>query len=182
MLKLFLFVLPLGLDTFAVAAALGMRGLPPRQRLRVSILMSSFEMTMPIVGLLLGQALGHLVGGAADYVAIGVLALLGLWMIIHDEKDEGEKAAQLARGQGLVLLALGISISLDELAIGFTIGLLHLLLWLAIVLIGAQAFLFAQIGMRLGAQLNESLREHAEQLAGLALIGLAVLLTVEKVT
>jgi len=70
----------------------------------------------------------------------------------------------------------------DELAIGFTIGLLHLLLWLAIVLIGAQAFLFAQIGMRLGAQLNESLREHAEQLAGLALIGLAVLLTVDKVT
>ena len=35
---------------------------------------------------------------------------------------------------------------------------------------------------RLGAQLNESLREHAEQLAGLALIGLAVLLTVDKVT
>lgn len=135
---------------------------------------------MPIVGLFLGHALGSLVGGAADYVAISVLALLGLWMIVHEERDEGSKVAELAQGSALVLLALGISISLDELAIGFTIGLLHLSLWLAIVLIGAQAFLFAQIGMRLGARLNDTLRERAEQLAGLALIGLAILLAVEK--
>ena len=66
MLKLILFVLPLGLDTFAVSAALGIRGLPSRQRLRVSLLMSSFEMAMPVVGLLVGHALGHLVGDAAD--------------------------------------------------------------------------------------------------------------------
>ena len=182
MLKLILFVLPLGLDTFAVASALGMRALPSRQRLRISLLLSGFEMAMPIVGLLLGHALGRLVGGAADYVAIAVLALLGLWMILHEEEDEGGKVAEFARGSAFVLLALGISISLDELAIGFTIGLLHLSLWLAVVLIGAQAFLFAEIGMLLGARLNETLRERAEQGAGLALIGLAILVGVEKVT
>jgi len=178
--KLILFVLPLGLDTLAVAAALGMRGLPSRQRLRVSVLMSSFEMAMPVVGLLLGHALGRLVGRAADYVAIGLLALLGLWMLFYEEGDEYEKVAQLAGGQGLALLALGISISLDELAIGFTIGLLHLSLWAAVVLIGAQAFVFAQVGLRLGAHLNETLRERAEQVAGLTLLGLALLLIVEK--
>jgi manganese efflux pump family protein len=178
--KLILFVLPLGLDTLAVAAALGMRGLAPRQRLRVSLLMSSFEMAMPVVGLLLGRALGHLLGGAADYIAIGVLALLGLWTVVHKESDEGGRVAQLAGGQVLVLLTLGLSISLDELVVGFTIGLLHLSLWLAVVLIGAQAFLFTQIGLRLGARLSETLGGRAEQLAGLALLGLAVLLGVEK--
>ncbi len=180
MLKLILFVLPLGLDTFAVSAALGMRGLPPRARLRVSLLMSSFEMAMPVVGLLIGHALGRLVGNAADYVAIGVLALLGAWMLLHEDEAESDKVGQLVSGRGLVLLALGLSISLDELAIGFTIGLLHLSLWLAVVLIGAQAFLFAQVGLRLGARLNETMRERAEQLAGLALLGLAVLLGLEK--
>lgn len=177
-----MFVLPLGLDTFAVAAALGMRGLPHRERLRVSLLMSSFEMAMPVLGLLLGHALGNLVGSAADYLAIAVLALLGIWMIVHDEEDEGERLAQLAHGSTLVLLALGISISVDELAMGFTIGLLHLSLWLAVVLIGAQAFLVAQLGLRLGARLNETLRERAEQLAAVALLALAVLLSVEKLT
>jgi putative Mn2+ efflux pump MntP len=179
-LKLILFVLPLGLDTFAVSAALGMRGLPARKRLRVSLLMSGFEMAMPVVGLLLGRALGTLVGNTADYVAIGVLGLLGAWMLVHEDEDESEKVGQVASGQGLALLALGVSISLDELAIGFTIGLLHLALWLAIILIGTQAFVFAQVGLRLGAHLNETLRERAEQLAGLALVGLAVLLVVEK--
>jgi putative Mn2+ efflux pump MntP len=182
LLKLLLFVLPLGLDTFAISAALGMRGLPARQRLRVSLVLSGFEMAMPVVGLLLGRALGTLVGNAADYVAIAVLGLLGVWMLVHEDDDESEKVGQIASGQGLVLLALGISISLDELAIGFTIGLLHLSLWLAVALIGVQAFLFAQIGLRLGARLNETLRERAEQLAGLALLGLALLLVVERVT
>jgi manganese efflux pump family protein len=181
-LKLILFVFPLGLDTFAVSAALGMRGLPPRARLRVSLVMSGFEMAMPVVGLLLGHALGHLVGRAADYVAIAILALLGGWMLLHEEENEDEEVGRLASGRGLALLALGISISLDELAIGFTIGLLDISVWLALVLIGAQAFLFAQIGLRLGAHLNETLRERAEQLAGLALLGLALLLGAEKLT
>jgi manganese efflux pump family protein len=144
--------------------------------------MSSFEMAMPVLGLLLGHALGHFVGNAADYLAIAVLALLGSWMLLHEEEDESERVAQLTAGRGLVLIALGISISLDELAMGFTIGLLHLSLWRAIVLIGAQAFLFAQLGLRLGTRVNEILRKRAEQLAGVALLGLAALLAVETLT
>ncbi len=180
MLKLILFVLPLGLDTFAVSAALGTRGLPAQQRLRVSLVMSCFEMVMPIVGLLVGQAVGHVVGEAAAYVAVVALALLGTWMLVHDEEADSGNVDQFAGGHGLALLALGISISLDELAVGFTIGLLGLPLLLAVVLIGAQAFLFAQLGLRLGAHLNATLRERAEQLAGLALIGLALVIGLEK--
>ena len=118
---------------------------------------------------------------AGNYVAIAVLALLGAWMLLHEGDDESETVDRLAAGHGLAVLALGLSISLDELAIGFTIGLLHLSLWLAIALIGIQAFVFAQLGLRLGARLNESLRERAEQAAGLALLTLAVLLAVEKI-
>lgn len=178
--KLIPFIVPLGLDTFAVSAALGVRGLPARRRFRVSATMAAFEMAMPIVGLLLGRGLGRLVGSAADYVAIGVLAAVGAWMVFHDEDGEGEQVARLADGRGLVLLALALSVSLDELAIGFTIGLLHVSLWLAIVLIGAQAFLFSQLGLRLGSRLSDAFRERAERAAGLALLALALLLVVEK--
>jgi putative Mn2+ efflux pump MntP len=177
-LRLILLVLPLGLDTFAVSAALGLRGLPPRQRVRVSLVMAGFEAAMPILGLLLGRALGHLVGSAADYVAIGVLAAVGAWMVVQD--DDEEEVAGLADQHGLMLLALGLSVSLDELAIGFTIGLLHLSLRLAVVLIGAQAFLFSQLGLRLGSHLNEAFRERAERAAGVALLALASFLAIEK--
>jgi putative Mn2+ efflux pump MntP len=181
LLRLILFVLPLGLDTFAVSAALGMRGLPSRERLRVSSVMAGFEMAMPIAGLLIGDALGHAIGTSADYLAIVVLAILGIWMLVHDE-DDADAVDQIATGHGLPLIALGLSISLDELAMGFTIGLLHLSLWLAVLLIGAQAFLFSQIGLRLGSRISESLREGAERLAGLVLLGLALLLAVEQLS
>lgn len=181
MLRLILVVLPLGLDTFAVSVALGIRGLPERERLRVSLVLCGFEMATPVVGLLLGRALGQLVGSAATDVAIAVLAVVGLWMLLHEEAgDERERIGQLASGRGLALLALGISISLDELAVGLTIGLLHLVLWLAVLLIGLEAFVAGQLGLRLGARLNERVREGAETLAGIALLGLAGLLAAEQ--
>ena len=178
MLRLILLVVPLGLDTFAVSAALGMRQPPKGERLRISLVMTGFEMAMPLVGLALGRGLGAIVGDAADYIAIVVLASVGVWMVVQE--DEGEKAGQLAAGRGLVLIAIGISISLDELAIGFTIGLLQLSIWLAVVVIGIQAFVLSQLGLRLGTRISENARENTERLAGIALIGLAVLLGVER--
>jgi manganese efflux pump family protein len=178
--KLILFVLPLGLDTFAVSAALGLARLPKRQRLRVSLLMSGFEMAMPLVGLVIGHAIGHAIGMAADYVAAAALLALGVYLLLGDDEDDAAKVSRLASGSGLALLLLGMSISLDELAMGLTIGLLHLSITLAIILIGAQAFLVAQLGLRLGARLGERAREAAEKLAGAALIGLGVLVLMER--
>ena len=175
-------VAPLGLDTFAVSTALGLAGLPDRSRLRVSLLLSTFETAMPIVGLLLGHGLGSAVGNAADYLAIGLLAAVGVWMLVERNESEEERVASLGSAHGLAGLALGISVSLDELAVGLTIGLLGVNVWLAIVLIGVQAFLFAQLGLRLGARLGGHARERAERLAGCALIGIAAVLLVEEVT
>ena len=181
MLKLILFVFPLGLDTFAVSATLGLQGLPAKERLRASLVMSSFEMGMPVVGLLLGHGLGSAIGSVADYVAVAALAGLGLWMLISDEDGEAAKVSALSRRSGLALLALGISISLDELAMGFTIGLLHLSIVLAILLIGIQAFVVAQLGLRLGARIGKTARDWAERLAGITLLGLAILIAAEKI-
>lgn len=51
----------------------------------------------------------------------------------------------------------------------------------AVILIGAQAFLFARLGLRLGSRLNQAARESPEQSGGVALIALGVLILVETV-
>ena len=180
MAKLILFVFPLGLDTFAVAAALGLAGLPARERLKISSLMAAFELTMPIVGLLIGRGLGSAIGNSADYLAAAGLVALGAYQLVHEDGDEAESVAALTRNHGFALVGLGFSISLDELAVGFTIGLLHLSLPIAVALIGAQAFLFAQLGLRLGARIAEAARGGAEKLADLALVGIGALILAEK--
>ena len=174
-------MLPLGLDTFALATALGIAGLAPAQRLRVTALFTSFEMGMPLVGLLAGHAAGQLLGHLAEYVAIALLAALGVYMLWpKDEEAEELRVRRLTRAQGAAVVGLGLSISLDELAIGFTLGLLHQPLALVIVLIGLQALVMTLLGLRLGSRLGEAVREGAERLAGAVLLLLALVLAVEQ--
>lgn len=177
--KLLALILPLALDTFAVAAALGMVGAGPRQRLRISILFTAFEAGMPLVGLALGAPLGRALGGAADYVAIAVLCGFGLYTLLGRANEE-ERLAELAQLRGVGAVLLGISISLDELAIGFTLGLLRLPAGLVIALIAVQTSIVTQLGLRLGSRLSDRFREGAERLAGTALIGLGMVLLGER--
>lgn len=178
--KLVALILPLGLDTLAVAAALGMTGISPSDRIRVSALFTVFEAGMPLVGLALGAPLGRAIGNAADYVAIGVLLAFGLYTVFGRDEREDERLAALARPRGFRALLLGLSISMDELAIGFTLGLLRVPVVLVIALIAVQTLVVTQVGLRLGNRISVQLREAAELLAGLALIGLALALLVER--
>jgi len=135
---------------------------------------------MPLIGLALGEPLGAAIGGAADYVAIGVLLAFGLYALLGRERDEEERLGQLTKMHGLGAVLVGVSISLDELALGFTLGLLRLPPGLVIVLIALQAFIVAQLGLRLGSRLSGRVREGAERLAGGALTALAIVLLTEK--
>ncbi len=181
MAKVIALVVPLGLDTFAVAATLGMLGTSPRDRVRISILFTAFEAGMPLVGLALGVPLGHAIGDAAEYVAIGVLLAFGLFTLLRSEEDEERTIAKLVTARGPAALLLGVSISLDELAIGFTLGLLHVPAGLVIALIAVQTLIVTQIGLRVGARVSERFREGAERLAGLALTILALVLLALRV-
>jgi putative Mn2+ efflux pump MntP len=179
-LRLLAFVLPLGLDSFAVAAALGAAGtLTSRGRLRVSALFVAFEGGMPLIGLAAGAPLARAVGGVADYLAVGALAAMGAWMLLARGDQDEQRAARLGAAHGVALLGLGISISLDELAIGFSLGLARLPVVAVIIAIAAQAFLAAQLGLHLGARVGERLREGAERIAGVALLALAAYLLAE---
>lgn len=166
-------IIPLGLDTLAIAAALGAAGIPAGMRLRVSLLFTAVEGGMPIFGLLLGAMLGEAVGGAADYVAVFVLAACGVWMLLEDDDDESEQARSLALATGWTAVVLAISIGADELAVGVSLGLLDLPLLPVVLALSTQAFVFSQLGLRVGAQLSARGREGAERLAGVILIGLA---------
>ncbi len=179
MLKLLAFVLPLGLDSFTVAAAIG--AVQPagwRPRVRVSAVFVIFEGGMPLIGLAAGRALARGIGTVADYVAAAVVIAVGAWMLAGDD-DEG--AARIGSLHGLALIALGLSISLDELAIGFTIGLTRLPVTAVIAAIAVEAFVAAQLGLAAGARIGERWRERAGQVAGIALILLGGYLLTEQV-
>ena len=160
--RLIALVIPLGLDTLGVSFALGMIGLPARHRLRIALLFAAFEAAMPLLGAALGAPLGRaLGGGAADLIAAALLLAL-------------------TRPRFGAAVALGLSVSVDELAIGFSAGLLRVPLVPLVVAVAAQAFLASQIGLRAGGRVGGAAGELAERLAGVAMLALAALLAAQR--
>jgi putative Mn2+ efflux pump MntP len=171
MIRLLAFVLPLGLDSFAVAAALGAaRPAGIAMRLRISLIFVVFEAGMPLLGLAAGAGLARFIGTAADYLAGAAVVGVGVWMLASG--DDEDMARRLAGTHGLAAIALGVSISMDELAIGFSLGLTRLPVVPVIVAIAVLALVASQLGLALGAAVGERFRERAEQVAALALIAL----------
>jgi putative Mn2+ efflux pump MntP len=171
-------LLPLALDTFALAAALGMAGLERRDRLRVTLVFTAFEAGMPIAGMLIGRAAGSYLGAWAGYGGIAFLVLAGALLLRPGQKesDEAGRLRLLAHARGIAILDLGLSISVDELTIGLSAGLLGLSILLTVSWIAVQAFAATQVGLRLGTRLGEAFRERAEWVAGVALIAVALVL------
>jgi putative Mn2+ efflux pump MntP len=135
---------------------------------------------MPLIGVAIGTPLGHAIGGTADYIAAALVCALGVYMLASDDDEDG--LLSLTKGGIYGAAALGVSISLDELAIGFSAGLLRLPLLPAVLAIAIQAFVLTQIGVRVGARVGGRWRESAGRVAGFALIALGAILLTLRLT
>lgn len=170
----------LGLDTLAVSLGLGLSGLPRNRWLRVGLTFALFEGLMPVVGLLIGQGLGTALGAIATYVAAGILVVIGGLEIkeaILDDDEEIDLSPSAERRRPLLLT--GLSVSLDELAVGFALGVLHVPLGPALAYIAVQAFALTFVGLLIGQRLGKRLGARAELAAGvvLALLGVAIFIS-----
>ena len=168
-LKALFVALSLGLDVFAVSVGVGMKGADRWLKIRIGAAFAVAEVTMTIVGVLLGQAAGHVLGDAAGYLGFAALFGVGGYMIyeaLHGTEDGG--GFDLSRGFGLVLGAL--SISLDSLGIGFSILYIGVPLGVSLAFIGAASVLSTTLGLALGRRLGVIAEERAALAAGIVLV------------
>jgi putative Mn2+ efflux pump MntP len=215
MLRLLLFLLPLGFDTLGVALSLGMKGFYAKHSpgpvflpfwLRSALLFAGTEMIMPLVGLAIGYGLSWMVSEVMRVAGPILLIGVGLWELGGEIRELVEKrrehmhgasldqsvAAKPASHQSLSStmgwtkhLLLALSISLDELVVGFSLGSItaktanesNISALLICVLIGLQAILMTITGLTLGRLLRRSaklLKQCGEWIGALLLIGLGV--------
>jgi manganese efflux pump family protein len=167
--KILFVALSLGLDVFAVSVGVGMKGADRFVKLRIGLAFATAEVTMTIVGVLLGQTAGKLFGDAAGYIGFAALVGVGAYMIyeaLHGTEEGG--GFDLSRGWGLMLGA--ISISLDSLGIGFSILYIGVPLGVSLVFIGVASLLSTALGLALGKRLGIVAEETAALWAGIVLV------------
>ncbi len=146
-----------------------MRGSGRAVKIRIGAAFAFAEVTMTLLGVLLGQAAGRLLGDVAGYLGFAALVGVGAYMIyeaLHGTEEGG--GFDLSRGWGLVLGAL--SISLDSLGIGFSILYIGVPLAISVVFIGVTSVLATTLGILLGKRLGMIAEEYAALAAGVVLI------------
>jgi putative Mn2+ efflux pump MntP len=181
-----LLFLALGLDTLAVALSLGLSGLPRQRWLRVGLTFAAFEGLMPMVGFVVGHRLVRSIGGPAAYAAAGLLIITGLLAITEalsgNEEDQHEQSTLPGDPGGRPLALLGLTVSLDELGVGFSLGVLKAPLGPALSYVALQAFVFTFAGLSLGQRIGGRLGDRAELTSGIILTLLGIAMLVNQAT
>lgn len=166
-------IVSLGLDTLAVSVGLGLSGV--RGRLRIAATFGVAEGVMAAAGILLGTALGRMVGHAAGFAGGGVLVLLAMYLLIRAAKPAKRDFAPVpsSRLSASTLWSFAAAISVDELAVGISVGLTGLGMGLAAV-VAVEAFCFAGVGLTFGGRLAGFAGSAADRIAAwvLLLLGL----------
>ena len=86
-----------------------------------------------------------------------------------------QRAAEWAAGARLgPLLVTGLALSLDNLAVGFALGAVHVSLPVAVIVIGAVSVTLSLLGLELGHRLSTRIGGRGEILGGLVLIGVGI--------
>lgn len=169
LVKMAALVLSLGVDTLAVSASVGPA--ESRGRLRLALFMAAFEAGMPLIGVLLGREATRLVGPVTGLLGALLLLAVGIYLSFSDRDDA---IATLPR-RGWLLVLAGLSVSLDELAIGFSLALVGVPVVPTVLLILVQAFTLSLVGSALGTRLRAFLGVWANKVAGSVLILLGIL-------
>jgi len=176
-LGLLLVSVSVGLSNFAGAIGIGLSGIDARTRIRVGVAFGLFEALMPLVGLLLGQAVAGFFGQYARYAGGGLLVLTGgytIWQGRRVVAEESTPEPPRLRTRHLVVTALALSI--DNLAVGFALAIYHVQIVLAALTMGVVSVVMSLAGLELGSRLGARVEAWSEELGGGVLIAVGVAL------
>ncbi len=168
LLALILVGFSVGLDNFAISVAMGLSGLSKRHRIRNSLVFCGFETGMPIIGFFIGRGLASSLGSAASIFGGGLLVATGIYTIIQDLliAETGEPAPNSIKR----LLIMGVSISIDSLIVGFSLGAAKEPLAETVIIIGIFSIILSLLGMELGSRLKSNIESYSELFGGAILI------------
>ncbi len=184
LMSLLLVSCSVGMDNFAAAIGIGLKGLDARTRLQTGVIFGFFEGLMPVVGLLVGRELADVLGSSGRYVGAGLLILMGcygLWKTYRERREQDEMPARKTPGHGRRqnlrrLTLVGFVLSMDNLVVGFALSLLHISILLAAGVIACVSVALSLAGLELGRHLGQCFEAWSELLGSVVLILVGVVI------
>ena len=172
----------LAMDAFAVSITGGVviKERKVRHAVRIALFFGGFQAVMPLAGWLAGAGLRDWLGGFEHWLAFGLLTFIGCKMIYEAFKLEPmERIRNILAVR--VLLLLAVATSIDALAVGITLSVLHEPIMLPAIVIGVITFVVSLIGVFIGDRFGHLFESKIEVIGGLILIGIGIKILVENI-
>lgn len=174
MLALTLAALAVGIGNFGASISIGLSGAGLAARVKMGVVFGIFEAGMPLAGLLAGRGAAQRLGDVSGYVGGALLIGIGGWALIQAFRAGNQAPAPPVTMRRLLLT--GFALSMDNLVVGFSLGVQHISLGEAVVVFAAVSVCLSAVGLEFGRRLGAMVEFGADYLAGIVLmaVGLAV--------
>ena len=172
----------LALDAFSVSVADAMAnpGMKKRRKLSIALTFAVFQTLMPLIGWICVKTIADkftIFQKAVPYIALILLAYIGIKMIIESRKGGEEENEGVAALTFATLMIQGIATSIDALSVGFAIAdYSSLEALVSTLIIGITTFIICIFGLELGKKVGKAFSDKATLFGGciLIIIGLEI--------
>ena len=172
----------LSVDAFSVSVADAMAnpGMKKRRKFSIALTFAVFQTLMPLIGWICVKTIADkftIFQKAVPYIALILLAYIGIKMIIESRKGGEEENEGVAALTFATLMIQGIATSIDALSVGFAIAdYSSLEALVSTLIIGITTFIICIFGLELGKKVGKAFSDKATLFGGciLIIIGLEI--------
>lgn len=181
---IFLLSISMSADAFAAAVGKGAAHRPGfAAALRGGLVFGVVEAITPIIGWALGRIASDFIESIDHWVAFFLLAIVGgklIWEgITREDTDDDSSSTGLFAGGIVAFVAVAIGTSIDAAAVGVSLALLDVNIWVVAAAIGFSTFVLTTLGLLIGRRASHLLGPSAEIIGGLILIGIGTSILLE---
>lgn len=163
----------LAMDAFAVSVTNGMcyRMNTAKNALSSGLAFGLFQGLMPLIGYFAGHTFSGAIERFDHWIALLLLSLIGGKMIYEAIRDGKKPENCPTRAFSVKTLTLqAVATSIDALAVGVSLGVMQVDIFLSVGIIAAITFLCSFTGVLIGKRFGGWLQDKAEILGGVILI------------
>jgi putative Mn2+ efflux pump MntP len=171
----------LAMDAFAVSIISGIKlgSVNARQTFRLAWHFGLFQALMPIIGWTAGLTVRGYIARFDHWLAFALLLFVAQGMYREAFKRDDGHTVPKDPTRGRTMVMLSVATSLDAFAVGLSLSMINVTIWLPAVIIGVVACGFTTIGLHLGKRIAHAtlVKRYADALGAtvLVLIGLNIL-------
>ena len=166
----------LAMDAFAVSLGIGTtrRAEDIRSRFRLSFHFGLFQGLMTYLGWLAGGTVASAISAFDHWIALALLGYVGGNMVRSGLCNQDKEVCSPDPSKGRMLIFLCVATSIDAMAVGFSMALVHTPITFPALLIGVVTLALSVFGLGVGKKLGQNFGQKMEIVGGLILIGIGL--------